>query len=345
VAAQVAPDRAAASRAITSLGNGSSLSASTLQSRCAEISGGLVGPTEAVQRLEGFDVAITAAVTRGLVQLEAQAHQPALVAALESLRAASDLLDVATPQVVSLKLHYQPVLDAASGALVGVEALIRWDRPGHGLPAPDSFPIAEATALIIDLDCWVLNEATRQLVAWPAVIELADIPVEINISGRHLLSRQLPDHMRAALDQTGIDPHRLTIEITETVMVNDLVAAATELDAVRAVGVKAAIDDFGTGYTSLAHFQQLPIDTIKIDRSFVSQLNGRRRSSLVRMVTELGHAIDLNIVAEGVETDEEMTALQAMGADHLQGFLLSRPLEPPVLSTWVHGRAAAAGQP
>jgi diguanylate cyclase (GGDEF)-like protein len=252
---------------------------------------------------------------------------------------------LADPIGGGLKLHYQPVLDAASGALVGVEALIRWERPGRGLLAPDSFiPIAEATALIIDLDCWVLNEATRQLVAWSAVPELADVPVAVNISGRHLLSRQLPDHMRAAFDQTGIDPRRLTIEITETVLLNDLVAAATELDAVRALGVKVAIDDFGTGYTSLAHLQQLPIDTIKIDRSFVSQLKGRRGSSLVRMVTDLGHAIDLNIVAEGVETGEEMTALQAMGADHLQGFLLSRPLEPAALSTWVHGRAAAAGQ-
>jgi diguanylate cyclase (GGDEF)-like protein len=252
---------------------------------------------------------------------------------------------LADPAGGGLKLQYQPVLDAASGALVSVEALIRWDRPGHGLLDPDSFiPIAEATALIIDLDCWVLNEATRQLVAWSADVELAEVPVAVNISGRHLLSSQLPDHMRAALDQTGVDPHRLTIEITETVLINDLVVAAAELDAVRALGVKVAIDDFGTGYTSLAHLQQLPIDTIKIDRSFVSQLNGRRGSSLVRMVTDLGHAIDINIVAEGVETNEEMTALQAMGADHLQGFLLSRPLEPAALATWIHGRAAATGQ-
>ena len=116
-----------------------------------------------------------------------------------------------------------------------------------------------------------------------------------------------------------------------------------ELDAVRALGVRVAIDDFGTGYTSLAHLQQLPIDTIKIDRSFISQLNVRRGSSLVRMVTDLGHAIDINIVAEGVETGEEMTALQAMGADHLQGFLLSRPLEAAAFSTWAHEPTGAEG--
>jgi EAL domain-containing protein (putative c-di-GMP-specific phosphodiesterase class I) len=224
-----------------------------------------------------------------------------------------------------------------------MEALIRWDRPLHGRLPPDSFiPIAEATALIIDLDCWILGAATRQLAAWSAVAELADVPVAVNISGRHLLSHRLSQHLRAALDATGVDPHRLTVEITETVLLTDLVSAAAELGAVRALGVKVAIDDFGTGYTSLAHLQQLPIDTIKIDRSFVSQLNAQRGNSLVRMVTDLGHAIDVNIVAEGVETDEEMSALQAIGADHLQGFLLAKPLEPGALPAWIHERNTTA---
>lgn len=248
---------------------------------------------------------------------------------------------LADPAGGGLQLHYQPVLDTASGALVGTEALIRWERAGLGLLVPDSFiPIAERSALIIDLDCWVLAEAARQLVAWSSVPELAEVPVAVNISGRHLLSRQLPGHVRAVLDQTGIDPHRLSIEITETVLLTDLVSAAAELDAVRAMGVHVAIDDFGTGYTSLAHLQQLPIDTIKIDRSFISQLNVRRGSSLVRMVTDLGHAIDINIVAEGVETDEELSTLRAIGADHLQGYLLSRPLEPAVFSAWAHEQTA-----
>ena len=250
---------------------------------------------------------------------------------------------LADPDGAGLQLHYQPVLDAASSSLVGVEALIRWERAGQGMLYPDSFiPIAEATNLIIDLDCWVLTEATRQLVAWSTVPELAEVPVAVNISGRHLLSRHLPAHIGAVLDQSGIDPHRLSIEITETVLLSDLVGAAGELEAIRALGVKVAIDDFGTGYTSLTHLQQLPIDTIKIDRSFISQLNVRRGSSLVRMVTDLGHAIDINIIAEGVETDEEMRALQAIGADHLQGYLLSRPLTPPAMSAWAHKRVGAA---
>jgi diguanylate cyclase (GGDEF)-like protein len=252
---------------------------------------------------------------------------------------------LADPAAGGLHLNYQPVLDAATGAMVGVEALIRWDRGEHGLLAPDSFiPIAERTALITDLDCWVLAEAARQQVAWSAIPELANVPVAVNISGRHLLSRQLPGHIRAVLEQTGINPHHLSIEVTETVLLSDLIAAAAELDAVRAMGVRVAIDDFGTGYTSLAHLQQLPIDTIKIDRSFISQLNARRGSALVRMVTDLGHAIEVNIVAEGVETGEEMSALQAMGADHLQGFLLCRPLTPAALTAWAHDRRAAGNR-
>ena len=110
-------------------------------------------------------------------------------------------------------------------------------------------------------------------------------------------------------------------------------------------GVKVAVDDFGTGYTSLAHLQQLPIDTIKIDRSFISQLNERRGSSLVRMVTDLGHAIDVNIIAEGVDTDAELRALQAMGADSIQGYLLSKPLQPAAFATWAHQHTAPKGQP
>jgi diguanylate cyclase (GGDEF)-like protein len=253
---------------------------------------------------------------------------------------------VVAPDGGGLQLHYQPVFDATSGEMVGAEALIRWDRPGHGRLAPDSFiPIAEASALIIDVDRWVLAEAARQLVEWSTTAELAELRVSVNISGRHLLSGQLPVHIQTVVDKSGIDPHRLSIEITETVLLADLALAATELHAVRSLGVNVAIDDFGTGYTSLAHLERLPIDTIKIDRSFISQLNLRRGSSLVRMVTDLGHAIDINIVAEGVETDHEMTTLQAMGADQLQGFLLSRPLEPAALSTWAHERRVARPHP
>jgi diguanylate cyclase (GGDEF)-like protein len=249
---------------------------------------------------------------------------------------------LADPENTELRLHYQPVIGAASGSVVGAEALIRWERPGHGLLQPDSFiPLAEATALIIAIDCWVLAKAARQLKAWSTMVDLDELAVAVNISGRHLLSRQLPQHIRTVLDDTGIDPHRLTIEITETVLLTDLVGAAAELDEVRALGVRVAIDDFGTGYTSLAALQQLPIDTIKIDRSFISQLDQPKGTSLVRMVTDLGHAIDITIVAEGVETHHEMDSLQAMGTDYIQGYLFSKPLTPAAFEEWTHEHATA----
>jgi EAL domain-containing protein (putative c-di-GMP-specific phosphodiesterase class I) len=232
------------------------------------------------------------------------------------------------------------VLDTVTGRLSGVEALIRWDRPGHGFLPPDAFiPIAEATSLIIDLDRWVLEEVARRLVAWSDDAVMAGVPVGVNISGRHLLSGQLADHLVELVGRTGIDPHRLTVEITETVLLDDLEVAAAELDRVRSLGIRVALDDFGTGYTSPAHLQQLPIDLIKIDRSFVAQLGGRRGRALVRMVTDLGHAIDCSIVAEGVETDDEMDMLRSMGADLVQGYLLSRPLDVAALTEWIQGRA------
>jgi diguanylate cyclase (GGDEF)-like protein len=242
---------------------------------------------------------------------------------------------LADPGGGGLRLNYQPIVDTATQELVGVEALLRWDRAGHGQLAPDAFiPIAETSALIIDLDCWVLYRAADQLLAWSTVPALVDIPLAINISGRHLLSGKLPGHITQVLRRTGLDATRLSVEITETVLLKDLVVAASELRAVRALGVKVAIDDFGTGYTSLAHLQQLPMDTLKIDRSFTSQLSGQRGRALVRMVTVFGKSMDIPVVAEGVETAAELAALRTIGTDRMQGYLLSRPLEPAALAAW-----------
>ena len=250
---------------------------------------------------------------------------------------------LADPSGGGLSLHYQPILDTAAGTLAGVEALIRWDRPGHGPLAPDRFiPIAESSSLIIAVDRWVIDRVIDQLTAWSSVPELADIPVAVNISGRHLLSGQLPQHLRTALERSGIDAGRLSIELTETVVLDDLVTAAFELQAVRDLGISVAIDDFGTGYTSLAHLQQLPIDSIKIDRSLIGQLDMKRGLALVRMVAVLGHAIDVTVIGEGVETQTELNALQIMGADQLQGFLLSRPMTSDALVPWAREHAILA---
>ncbi len=302
----------------------------------------LDGPEEPLQLLARADTAMYRAKRhdRSAIEIFDTGLQRQLIERVDVENALTAALT--HPTGGGLQLHYQPVLDAASGELAGAEALIRWDRSGHGMIAPDAFiPIAEASSVVIDLDCWVLNEASRQLREWSTTPGLADLTVAVNISGRHLLSRRLPAHIRAVLDRTGIDPNRLSIEITETVLLADLVAASAELDAVRALGTRVAIDDFGTGYTSLAHLQRLPIDIIKIDRSFIHQLNRSRGNALVQMITDLGHALDVNIVAEGVETPEEMTALQKIGADHLQGYLLCGPIEPNAFATWAHTHASS----
>jgi diguanylate cyclase (GGDEF)-like protein len=246
-----------------------------------------------------------------------------------------------------LSLHYQPVIDAISGDLSAVEALIRWERPGHGPCRPDEFiPAAEASDLIIHLDRWVLATALAQQGAWRNN-GVQDVDMAVNISGRHLLSGQLPEHVAAALQDSGADPSRVTLELTETVLLTDLPAVGVEMERLRALGVRVSIDDFGTGYTSLAHLQNLTVDEIKIDRSYVQQLPDGRDSPLVRMVTQAGHHLGVSIVAEGVETEDQLEALCEIGCDALQGFKIARPLTVEQFADWHHGhvRARTTGAP
>ncbi len=246
-----------------------------------------------------------------------------------------------------LVLHYQPVIDGTLGRVTELEALIRWQRPGSSLLAPGEFiPVAEASDLIIDLDVWVLHRVAEQIARWSAHPEFADVAVAVNISGRHLLSQRLARHLHEVLAETDIDPRHLIFEITETVLLADLPTAADELAKVRAQGVRVAIDDFGTGYTSIAHLQNLPIDAIKIDRSFVSEVDQPRDQSLVRMVTDLSHNIGVEVVAEGVETLTQRDVLVGLGCDNLQGFLISRPVPATEIVEWMQAQPArsAAGE-
>jgi diguanylate cyclase (GGDEF)-like protein len=242
-----------------------------------------------------------------------------------------------------LRLCYQPIIDGNYHELIGVEALVRWDRPGHGTVAPDAFiPVAEMSNLIVDLDRWVLHHATAQLAAWSDQPDLRGITVAVNVSGRHVLHADLTANVRSALDESGLDPRRLIVEVTETVLVDDLHRAGQQLQALRDFGVRVAVDDFGTGYTSLAHLRALPIDEIKIDRSFVSQLDGAQERSLVQMVNELAHHLGVPTVAEGVEEEQHASDLAQLGCDALQGYYFSRPLDPDALAAWSKQRSAPA---
>jgi EAL domain-containing protein (putative c-di-GMP-specific phosphodiesterase class I) len=245
-----------------------------------------------------------------------------------------------------LFLEYQPVVDLATGRLTKVEALVRWQRADGTVRPPDTFiPVAERSDLIMAVDRWVMDRAARQLAEWSSDPELAEVRIAVNVSGRHLQSEQLHDHVIDLLERTGIDPRRLVIEITETVLVNDLAVAAAQLTSLRELGVRIALDDFGTGYTSIRHLRELPIDTIKIDRSFVSRLGlGRERQrdrTLLAMLTDLGHHLGLSLTAEGVETEEQYEILRQLGCDRAQGYLMSRPLGPADLVTWARERRRA----
>jgi predicted signal transduction protein with EAL and GGDEF domain len=236
-----------------------------------------------------------------------------------------------------LRLEYQPLLDSVTGRLRGVEALLRWDRPGHGSVPPDQFiPVAEGSKLIIDVDRWVMRQAATQLMRWADHPELSGIDMAVNVSGRHLLDPTFVTDVLHVLNESRIDPHRLVLEVTETVLVTDLVWAASQLESVRALGVRVAVDDFGTGYTSLTHLRALPIDEIKIDRSFVCGMPGSSDDqNMIRIVCDLARHLGVPTVAEGVETEAQVQALAQLGCDTLQGYYFSPSLRPEALAAWI----------
>ncbi|MGY1652998.1 putative bifunctional diguanylate cyclase/phosphodiesterase [Geodermatophilus sp. SYSU D01119] len=236
-------------------------------------------------------------------------------------------------------LHYQPVLDLGTERLEGYEALIRWQRPGHGLVLPDGFiPVAEESMLICDIDRWALDEATRQLARWrredPAA---ADLTVAVNVSGRHLAGPGVVDEIAAALDRSGLPPSALIVEITETVLV-ERVNAIVRLRELRALGVGVSIDDFGTGYTSIGQLKHLDVDKLKIDRSFLRSTDPAS-VELVRLMINAAHAFGLRVVAEGIEEDGQLDLLRGLTCDAGQGYLFARPQAPADLSPVAPARA------
>jgi len=222
-------------------------------------------------------------------------------------------------------LYYQPVVNLVTGTTDGVEALIRWDRPGHGMVPPNLFiPVAEQSSLINDIGRWVLIEACRQLTAWQqAGLGNDQMTVSVNISGRHIASSEFVSDVKVALDAAGLVPNRLIVEITETVLVDDPMATRN-MHTIRDLGVRVAIDDFGTGFTSIGQLPKLPVDSLKIDRSFVSS-EEPANVELVRLIVAAAHAFGLVVVAEGIEYMEQADGLRNLDVEKGQGFLFSRP--------------------
>jgi diguanylate cyclase (GGDEF)-like protein len=234
----------------------------------------------------------------------------------------------------ALRLHFQPVLDGETGELKSVEALLRWDRPGFGPQSPARFiPILEATPLIIDVGRWVLIRATELVQAQRQVPGFEHLAVAVNLSGRHLMHATLLDDVRLALDASGLPPEALIIEITETALVTDLATVVEQTRALHSLGVKIAIDDFGTGYTSIGQLTRLPVDILKIDRSFVDQIGVPSSRRIVELIIEVGHTLDMCVTAEGVEDIQQLHALAALNCDFVQGFFLGTPLPLSALGT------------
>ncbi|MDP9407525.1 MAG: EAL domain-containing protein [Actinomycetota bacterium] len=224
-----------------------------------------------------------------------------------------------------LHVHYQPSVTLSDGRITGVEALARWRHPARGLVPPAEFvPLAEEAGLINALGEHVLRTATAQAAAWADAGTPVDIAV--NLSPHQVASDGIVDLVRDALTRAGLPPQRLTLEVTEGVLVHDVDAVAGRLAQLRALGARIAIDDFGTGYSSLSYLRQLPVDTIKIDRSFVTDLpDGGANAILVSSMVELARSLGLDVVAEGVETESQAQALKRLSCGHAQGYLYARP--------------------
>jgi diguanylate cyclase (GGDEF)-like protein/PAS domain S-box-containing protein len=242
------------------------------------------------------------------------------------------------------RLVYQPVVALADCAPVGFEALLRWDHPRLGSVSPADFiPVAEDTGSIVEIGAWVIDEAVGQLARWDRELGIVNLWMTVNVSTRQLATASLVGTIRAALTESGIEPSRLHLEITETALLLDDDRSIKTLRALRDMGVRLAIDDFGTGYSSLTYLKQLPIDVLKIDRSFVDGLGtDPNDTSIVRMILSLASALDLTAIAEGVETELQLDALREYGCELGQGYLWTPGLPPEQLVAWLDRTPAHA---
>ena len=245
-----------------------------------------------------------------------------------------------------LVAYYQPIVDLRSGAMVGMEALARWhSAKGEVIEPNDFIPLAEATGLIVELGEAVLNTAVSEVAAWNAESPgSAPLWVSVNLSARQVADPHLTDLVIDLLGRHGLPPRLLHLEVTETAVMEDINRSISVLEELRTFGVQLSLDDFGTGYSSLSYLRQLPVDTLKIDRSFIVNLGSDQNASIVNAIVRLAHALDLFCVAEGVETEGQRATLSGLGCDFGQGYLWSRPLPPPAARDWARSHEPSAAR-
>ena len=278
--------------------------------------------------LRDADIAMYRAKAAGKachVVFDAQLHTEVA----DRLRLEADLRSALTEG--QLHVHYQPLFNLASGDMHGFEALVRWNHPTLGNVSPATFlPIAEETGLIIELSDMMLSRACRQLHLWQQRDKsFRNLKMHVNVSSNDLAHSGLAERVERALRESGIAPNCLTLELTENILMARVEGAMGTLEGLRRIGVGLAIDDFGTGYSSLSYLSSLPIDSLKIDRSFVAAMHeGSKNSEIVRAIVSLGATLGKSIVAEGIETQSQFAQLRELGCENGQGFHLSRPLLP-----------------
>jgi EAL domain-containing protein (putative c-di-GMP-specific phosphodiesterase class I) len=270
------------------------------------------------------------AVGHAVYSADLDRHSPDRLALMTDLRRA-----ISSDELV---LHYQPKAEFATGDVTSVEALVRWRHPQRGLVPPDEFiPLAEQTGLIRPLTHWVLDQALRQCRMWQDAG--LHIGVAVNLSMRNVHDRDLPDQIDELLAKWRVAPARLRVEITESSLMADPSRALDVLTRLRTKGVSVAIDDFGTGYSSLAYLTRLPVDEIKIDKSFVRDMAANPENAvIVRSTITLGHDLGLRVVAEGIEDQQTWDLLAQNKCDIAQGYYLSRPLQAGQATQWLGSR-------
>jgi EAL domain-containing protein (putative c-di-GMP-specific phosphodiesterase class I) len=230
------------------------------------------------------------------------------------------------------QLYYQPIVSLTTLKIVGFEALIRWQSPQCGFVSPGLFiPVAEETGLIIPIGQWIFQEACQQLHRWCKQFpQHASLMMSVNLSRRQFSQVDLVEQIQKVLEEADIDRACLKLEITESLMMNDIEEGLALLKRLKALGLKLSLDDFGTGYSSLSNLHTFPVDTLKIDQSFVNRLGEGQEShkyaQIVRTIVMLGHNLEFDVVAEGVETEHQVRALQALNCEYGQGYFFSKPL-------------------